>query len=549
MGWAGLALVGAALGLAGCTAGRSALTTETPEIILGTTARYRTLDPADAYEIPAGNLLLVLGDRLYRYVPGTTQLQPQLATDWPRVSADGRTYTIPLRRDVLFHDGTPFNAEAMAFSLRRFMANGGRPAFLFKNVMASVEATGPYELTLRLKEPFGPFLALLAFSGATPVSPRAYTIGAGQFQPRTFVGTGPYRLVSFDAGTLRLATFDRYWGPRPANPGIRIQQFSNSVNLFNAFRSGAVEVAYQYLEPDHILRLKQEAPEKGWHMAAGPGTAINYLSLNVTQAPLNQPLVRRALALGISRSLIGERVYRNLVRPAFSMVPDSLPGFAPVFAVGDAAGRLALARNGLTQAGYGPHNPLTFDLWYRSNLPSHGPVVYTLKAQLERDLPVKVNLQGVESTTAYQNLEKGVYPSFLLDWYPDFLDADNYLEPFLSCSRGTPKTGCVEGSSLSFGSMYYSSRANALIAQERQTQDPKQRLQVFRQLQDKLLEDVPYIPLWQNQDFAFAQPHIRGLRLEPTQQFPLTSLSKSRPADSAHFGGGTEGFHAHTRSR
>ena len=121
-------------------------------IVLGTTAKVRTLDPADAYDIWAGNLLYNLGDRLYTYEPGTTNLKPQLATALPEVSADGLTYKIPLRQGVVFHDGTPFNAEAMAFSLRRFIENGGQPSFLLSDTVESVEATGANELTIQLKK-------------------------------------------------------------------------------------------------------------------------------------------------------------------------------------------------------------------------------------------------------------------------------------------------------------------------------------------------------------------------------------------------------------
>lgn len=104
--------------------------TERDRIVIGTTATISTLDPGDAYSIFAGNLLYNLGDRLYSYKLGSNDLEPQLATALPSVSADGLTYTIPLRKGVVFHDGTPFDAKAMAFSLNRFIQNAGSPSFL-----------------------------------------------------------------------------------------------------------------------------------------------------------------------------------------------------------------------------------------------------------------------------------------------------------------------------------------------------------------------------------------------------------------------------------
>lgn len=83
----------------------------------------------------------------------------------------------------------------------------------------------------------------------------------------------------------------------------------------------------------------------------------------------------------------------------------------------------------------------------------------------------------------------------MLDWYADFLDADNYIQPFLECSKGSVETGCVKGSSQYQGSFYYSDRMNQLIAQQRQEQNPETRKLIFQEIQELLAEDVPYIPL------------------------------------------------------
>ena len=496
------------------------------QIIIGTTAKVSTLDPADAYTVFTGNLLLALGDRLYTYKPGTTELQPQLATALPQVSADGLTYRIPLRQGVVFHDGEPFHAAAMRFSLQRFMDNGGRPSFLLKNIVADIRATGTYELTIRLKKPFAPFPQLLAFSGLCAVSPKAYTIGPGQFQPRTFVGTGPYQLVSFGSDTLKLKRFPRYWGTPPASAQLAIQFLTSSANLYHALQTGAVDVAYQFLEPQHIQKLQAQPDIQ---VVTSAGTGINYLTLNRNQPPLDKKEVRQALALVMPRQLIQERVFQQLVAPALSMVPSSLPGYQPVFQVAGNPSPVLRARALLAQAGITPTQPASLDLWYRSNIPSHIQVVTTIKAAIEQELPLQINLQPVDATTAYQNLEKGIYPLFLLDWYPDFLDADNYLEPFMSCSKGTVTQGCLEGSSRTFGSFYYSPKANELIAQSRRTTDPAQRLVLLGELQQLMAADVPYIPLWQERQFVFARQDVQGVRLEPTQTFPFWLLKKKTP--------------------
>jgi peptide/nickel transport system substrate-binding protein len=178
-------------------------------ITVGTTQKPRTLDPADAYELASLGLVYNMSDRLYTYEPGSTEIKPQLATALPQISQDGLTYTIPLRQKVVFHDGTPFNAEAMAFSLKRFLQNKGKPSFLLADVVESVKATGEYELNIKLKKAFAAFPSLLAFSGVCPVSPKVYEIGEGKFKPNIFVGTGPYKLANFGTDSVQFDVFDK----------------------------------------------------------------------------------------------------------------------------------------------------------------------------------------------------------------------------------------------------------------------------------------------------------------------------------------------------
>lgn len=500
--------------------------TKTERLVLGTTAIVSTLDPADTYSVFAGNLLYNLGDRLYTYGTDGNTLEPQLATALPIVSADGLTYTIPLRQGVTFHDGSAFNAKAMAFSLQRFSQNGGSPSFLLADV-ESVKATAAYELTIQLKKPFAAFPALLAFSGLCAVSPNAYEIKEGAFKPRAFVGTGAYRLVSYGTDQVRLDAFDRYWGNKPANNGIDIQFFSSPANLYNAFRTGAVDLAYENLAIDQIRNLQQGAEKSGWQAIEKAGSGINYLTINLNSPPLDQPEVRQALAAIVDRLLLQDRVFLGQIQPLYSLIPATLDVHQPVFKPGNGNSERAIAL--LTKAGYSKDNPLKLELWYRSNLTNDQLAALTLKAIAQKRLDgiLQLELKGIESTTAYKNLDKGAYPLFLLDWLPDFLDPDNYIQPFLECSKGSPTTGCEDGSSFLQGSFYYSDRANQLIDQSRRTQNSAQRQQLFTELQTLLAQDIPFIPLWQSKDFLFAQKNVEGATLQVTQKVPFWSLSKS----------------------
>jgi peptide/nickel transport system substrate-binding protein len=497
-------------------------------ITMGTTQKVETLDPADVYTIFGGILLYNMGDRLYTYTPGTTDLVPQLATAMPTVSDDGLTYTIPLREGVKLHDGTEFNAEVMKFSIDRFIQNGGDPAFLLGDLLESVEATGPQELTLTLKYPFAAFPAVLSFWGVTPVSPNAYEIGEGKFKPDTFVGSGPYKLGSLTPDSIKLDVNPDYWGDKPANDGIDIQIYASPANLYNTFRTGGLDVAYQTLDPDQIASLEREQASGGWQVIEAGTTVVNYLTLNQKVEPTKDVNVRKAIAAMIDRNLINDRVFQKQAEPLYSMIPTSFDVYNPVFKDAYGDGDFEKAKAFLAEAGYSESNPLTFEIWYPSASTQRGIVANTLKESIEKALPgvVTVAINSAERATLSEGVDGGLYQTVLLNWYPDFFDPDNFIDPFLSCAEGSPETLCKKGASQGNGSFFYSQEANDLIKQERAEQDPQARDAIFDKLQTMIADDVTYIPLWQNKDYVFAKGGVEGAAIEPTQQFLLWKISK-----------------------
>ncbi|MEM7793343.1 MAG: ABC transporter substrate-binding protein [Cyanobacteria bacterium P01_C01_bin.118] len=497
-------------------------------VSMGTTLTARTLDPADAYEIFPGILLYNLGDRLYTYAPGTTTLEPQLAIDMPTISEDGLTYTIPLREGVKLHDGSDFNAEVMAFSIQRFMDNGGRPAFLLSEKIVSVEATGDYELTITLKQPFAAFTPLLTFWGVTPVPPETYTIGDAEFKPEEFIGTGPYQLASITSDVIKLDANPDYWGDAPANEGIDIQIFTSPANLYNTFRSGGLDVAYQTLDPDQISALEREAGNGGWNVIEAGSTVVNYMSLNQKIAPFDDLNVRKAVAAMIDRNLINDRAFQGQAEPLYSLIPKSFDVHEPVFETAYGDGDYEKARKFLKDAGITEANPLEFEIWYPTSSTTRSVVANTLKEAIESNLTglVTVNVSTAESATLWENVENGIYPSVLANWYPDYFDPDNFVQPFLSCTEGSTETLCAKGATQGNGSFYYSPKTNDLLAKQSAELDESVRDGLFKDLQQVMVEDVPYIPLWQNKDYVFSAAGVGGVAIEPNQQFLLWQIGK-----------------------
>ncbi|MBE9065200.1 peptide ABC transporter substrate-binding protein [Leptolyngbya cf. ectocarpi LEGE 11479] len=497
-------------------------------VSMGTTLSARTLDPADAYEIFPGILLYNLGDRLYTYAPGTTTLEPQLATEMPTISDDGLTYTIPLREGVTLHDGSGFNAEVMAFSIQRFMDNGGRPAFLLSEKIATVEAKSEYELTITLKQPFAAFTSLLTFWGVTPVPPEAYTIGDAQFKPEEFLGSGPYKLASFSSDVIKLDANPDYWGEAPVNDGIDIQIFSSPANLYNTFQSGGLDVAYQTLDPEQIAALERGADQGGWTVIEAGSTVVNYMSLNQKIAPFDDLNVRKAVATMIDRNLINDRAFQGQAEPLYSLIPKSFDVHEPVFETSYGDGDYGQAKDFLEEAGITTANPLEFEIWYPTSSTTRSVVANTLKEAIESNMSGLVNVQvsTAESATLWENVEKGIYPSVLSNWYPDYFDPDNFVQPFLSCDQGSEETLCEQGATQGNGSFYYSAKTNELLAKQSAELDESVRDGLFKDLQQAMVDDVPYIPLWQNKDYVFAASGVDGVAIEPNQQFLLWQIGK-----------------------
>jgi peptide/nickel transport system substrate-binding protein len=534
-------------------------------ITVGTTQKPRTLDPADAYELRSIALIRNLSDRLYTYDPGSTEIKPQLATALPKLSTDGLTYTIPLRQGVVFHDGTPFNAAAMAFSLKRFVQNGGKPAFLlrdriycqdrvtgkqctnddksknqkgtkFEDRQYAITATGNYELTIKLNNPFAAFPSMLAFPGTCAISPKAYKIQENEFEANIFVGTGPYELKEYGTDRVKLTRFDRYWGEKPLNRGVNVQIFNNnSANLYNSFRTGAVDVAFQALEPDQVKVLEAGAKEGNWQSIEIDGSVTSYLILNVLQKPLDNPLVRQALAALVDRPTINDRILYGQGKPLYSIVPDTFAVSQPVFKNAYGDGNIPKVKELLTKAGFSPQNPAVIEIWYPSGSTSRRLTAGFLRAYTQKKLGgmLEIKPNTIESASFFKYASKNVYPATLQDWYPDFLDPDNFVQPFLECPKQNfdEKTnqklpGCKEGGTQSQGSFYYSDRMNQLITAQGKEADPTKRKQIYANIQAKLIEDVPLIPLWQTKDFVFAKKGMIGIKIDPLQNLLYSGMRK-----------------------
>jgi peptide/nickel transport system substrate-binding protein len=541
LAWFAIALI-LITALWGCTNGRTStnklgITDRTAErIVLGTTSKIRTLDPADANEFFISNVFYNTLERLYTYKEGSSEIVPQLATEMPKISEDGLTYTVPVRTGIKFHDRTNFNAYTMKFALDRFIESKGAPASILSDVIESISVTNESEMVFKLKQPLQFFPKFLAFTGAAAISPQVYKhikdekSGKLLFLPDKLIGTGPYQVTQFVEGSyLRLDAFPDYSGRNKLkNRGIDIQFFSSNANLLNAFKTGAVDVAFQTLTPTQVKNVEANAKPNGWTIASGQGATILYMVLNSQQAPLNDVRVRQALAAAIDRPLLESRIFFNQRTPLYTLIPSAFSDSKPVFQQKYGDGNGKLARQLLESAGYSDDKPAQISIWYSPKYGGNGDVIAsTLRASIQKNVGriLQIKTERVENTVGYAFIDKGVYPAYLLDWVPDILDPDNYIKPFLECEEAEGDR-CTKGGTQFQGSFYNNKLMNELIASQRKEQDVTKRSQILQQIQEILAQDVPFIPLWQNKEYAFAQRGVNGVKIEPNQQLPYWNISK-----------------------
>jgi ABC-type transport system substrate-binding protein len=279
---------------------------------------------------------------LLRYVPpdGQTPARyaPRLARSW-RVAPSGLEIRIELEPDVTFHDGRPLTAADVQFTLDavrdpRRAIDHLRPML---DDVEAVELVSAHELRLRLKRRSGWVLRALA---EVPILPMhvydGSLLGGG-----ALVGTGPWRLASNKAGTIHLARYDRYWGPKPAIADLEFVYEPDAAVALREAKRGSLDLIAALI-PAH---WPEQANAPGVVAAFRPlgldPPRLRYLAFNPARPPLDDPRVRHALALLVDRHTVARRVFGGLARPALwpiwpggpiSGAEATVPEFAPAAA-------------------------------------------------------------------------------------------------------------------------------------------------------------------------------------------------------------------------
>ncbi len=476
------------------------------QIVIGVTDKVSDLDPANAYDFFTWEVLQNTMEGLMKYKPGTTDLTYGIAESY-EVKEDGKVYIFHLRKDLKFADGTPCTAKDVVRSIKRVMQINGDPAWLVTEFVEDVEALDDYTVKFTLKKPVSYFPALVATPPYFPVHPayKPNEIDSDQ----TAGGVGPYRIVKWVRDQeLVLEANPYYHGEPPKIKTVIIRFYKDATTLRLALERGEIDIAWRTLNPADIESLRKNP---NFQVIEVPGAAIRYIIINVKMPGTDNKLVRQALAAAVDRVDISERVYLGTWTPLYSLIPEGMWSYKPVFKekFGEKA-NLELAKQLLKEAGYSEDNPLEIELWYT---PTHygdteKDLAAVLKEQFEATGMIKVTVKSAEWSQYLDFARKGAMQLSLFGWYPDYIDPDDYTTPFLhgEANKWT-------------GSGYNNPEVNELLDEAAVKLTPEERTPYYERVQNILADEVPIIPLVQGKLFVVAKKNVGGIMLDPTMQF------------------------------
>ncbi len=463
---------------------RAARQSTSDTVIIGYTDSAGDLDNADDYDNHGWEILQNTGEGLLKYKVGSVEVEPGLAVALPTISSDGLSYTFTLRDGLKFADGTPMTAQTEVDSINRVIALKGQVSGLVTSYVDSVSAPDAKTVVFKLQHPLGFFNALVVTPPYYPVNPNIYKKDALNKFPATIDGIGKYRLVSYKPGEQGvLQANPNYHGDQPLTKNIILRYFADQAGLSAAVEKGDIDVAWRSLGAADIVRLKKTS---GIDVYTVPNGRILYLSFNHKTAPFDNVQVRQAVAYAVDRNEIIDRAYQGQVKAIYSMIPPGYPFVTDAFKTAYNSPQIDKAVALLKQAGYTTDKPLTIDFWWP--LKHYGneaqDIATVVKEELENKGLIKVNLQSAEWSTYVSTVGKGGYGFFLLGWFPDYPDADDYMTPW-GDSRNSPDEGVD----------YNNPQMDKLLQQAGSTADTAQRTSLYAQAQDLWAKDVVTVPL------------------------------------------------------
>ena len=442
---------------------------------------------------------------------------PDLAESWD-ISGDGRVYTFRIRPDAVFHDGKPVTAEDVRWSLERatdplteapnvdqYLGDiVGVDAKLAGDVLeiSGVQVINGRTIEITIDAPKSFFLAKMTY-------PTAFVLDRENIEanPKNWFrkpnGTGPFNITEYKVGeTLILSRHDAYHlGPAKVAEVEMILSGGTSMLMYENDEIDISGVGLadldRLLEPSHSLNAELTR--------AAPSFSVQYIGLNVNEPPLDDVKVRQALNLAIDKREIATIVLGDQVVPAKGILPPGFPGFSEL--VSGYEFDPIKAKQLLLESKYGndldnlPPITITTPGSFGANVSLDMEVVL---AMWEKNLGITTEFQQTEFATFLKDLNKRRFQMFDIGWIADYPDPENFLDILFYSDSSNNHTN------------YNNPEVDALLEKARVETDETLRFSIYNEVEQTILDDAPWIPLWYSGErYLLVKPNVHDYLLTP----------------------------------
>ncbi|QYN36104.1 ABC transporter substrate-binding protein [Pseudonocardia sp. DSM 110487] len=503
-------------------------------MVFGAAGAPRSFDPLFAQDGETFRVSRQIYDTLITYKHGTSELTPGLATAWTP-SADGTEWTFTLREGVTFHDGTPFNAEAVCFNFNRWFnlpsaAAQSQAIYYYElfggyannltddttdPVYNSCQAPNPTTAVVKLNRAKGAFPAAFGLTSLSISSPAALqqyngdevTQSGESFAYSAYAtehptGTGPFRFESYDRTnqTITLVRNDQYWGEPAKLDRLIFRVIPDENARKQELQAGTID-GFDYPSSADWPSLK----EAGFQVLVRPVFNILYLGINQKNPALQDVRVRQAIAHALDReSMVRNQLPEGAV-VATQFVPDTVSGYNPDIApipYDPERARALLAEAGQSNLTLNFYYPTEVSRPYMPN-PTN---IFTALAENLRQVGITVNPVARPWNGGYLDdvQVNGVQDLHLLGWTGDYNDAGNFIEGFF----GSP--GPEFGLTLPKDAAIVDSiaKADATVGEEAHAA-------AYRDANRIIMEQLPGVPLSSSPPGIVVRQGVNGLIPSP----------------------------------
>ncbi|WHY90939.1 glutathione ABC transporter substrate-binding protein [Neobacillus cucumis] len=471
-------------------------------------ARLSDAENLDHQFMSTINAASVTHEKIYEGLVGrdkNSEIQPLLAEKWKQL--DDTKWEFYLRKGVKFHDGSPFNAQAVKATFDRLLdPKVASPRAVVFKMVKEVKVVDDYTVQFILKEPFSPLLSILANHEGDIISPKAIEkYGKKIIQEPD--GTGPFAFKSWTPGQeIVLVKNKNYWGTQPKIDKVVFKVVPEETTRVSMLETGEAQIA----EPLSVEMIDTVEGSQASEVYRSEGYGTEYIGFNVKKKPFTDVRVRKAIAHAIEMDSIIKGVYNNVGKKANSLMGPKVLGYSPNLKAYDY--NLNEAKKLLAEAGY-PNGfettLLTMDDKQRINLAE------VVQSQL-KGIGIKVKVQVMEYGTFVQQVNKGNSEMFILSWRNATGDADyNQYNLMHSASQGPAGN-----------TFFYSNKqVDNLIDAARREKDEQKRIELYKEAQELEMKDAPYIPVRVIENVAAVAKNVSGFSISPSGYLEINDVT------------------------